>query len=249
VVLVNEALARRAWPNGDAVGSRIRLGGTADSVWRTVIGVARDVRSAGLTAEPRTELYLPHAQFPAFGAPQRNMVLVARGAGDPAALAAAVRREVRALDPTLPLSSVRTMDDVLGRWLAERRLSLIVLTALGVAALALAALGVYGVMAYSVAQRTQEIGVRMALGAEPRAVLAMVLRQGGGLALAGLAVGVVAALALTRLMATMLFETSATDPATFVGIAVLLAAIALVATLVPAARATRVPPVVALRAE
>ena len=249
-VLINESLARRAFPNGDAIGQRINLG-PVDSAWRTVVGVVRDVRHRGLDAEARPEMYLPHAQFPltAAGAPQRNMYLVVRSAGDPAALATSLRREVAAIDPLLPVSSVRTMEQVLGSWAAERRLSMLVLSVFAMVALALAAVGIYGVMSYSVAQRTREIGIRMALGAEPGSVLGLVVRQGVALALVGVGIGIVVALALTRLMTTMLFQVSATDPLTFGGLALLLTATAVLASWIPARRATRVEPTVALRGE
>ncbi|HKG96143.1 MAG TPA: FtsX-like permease family protein, partial [Gemmatimonadaceae bacterium] len=247
-IIINEELAKKAFPNGDAVGRRVRLGGGSDTAWRTVVGVVGNVRSQGLDSEVRTELYLPHAQWPlGGGGAQRNLFLVIRGDRDPAALTAAVRREVRALDPNLPLASIRTLEDVVGSWAAERRLTMLVLSGLAFVALALAAVGIYGVMAYSVAQRTQELGIRMALGASPRDVLALVVRQGAGLAAVGIALGLGGALALTRLMSGMLFEVSATDPVTFGAIALVLAAIATLASYIPARRATRVNPVDALR--
>jgi ABC-type antimicrobial peptide transport system permease subunit len=177
------------------------------------------------------------------------MFVVVRAAGKPEALAGAIRREVRAIDADLPVSNVRSLEDVVGAWAAERRLSTGLLTAFSIVALVLAAVGIYGVMAYAVAQRTHEIGIRMALGANPRDVVGLVVRQGALLALAGIAIGLAAAFALTRLLGGMLFEVSATDPATFAGIAGLLAAVALTAAYLPARRAARVDPVVALRAE
>jgi predicted permease len=249
-ILVNEELAKRAWPDGEAVGRRLMLGGTVDSVWRTVVGVVADVRQQGLDAAIRPELYLPHAQWPAGdGTPQRNMALVVRGNGDVTALAGAIRREIRRIDSNLPVSDVRTMNAVVGSWAAERRLTTLVLGAFALVALALAAVGIYAVMAYAVVRRTHEIGIRMALGAAERDVLGMVVGQGVALALIGVAVGLAAALALTRLMSSMLYEVSATDPATFAGLALLLAAVAVAATYVPARRATRVDPMVALRSE
>ena len=248
VILMNEELARRAFPRGDAVGRRVRMGG--DTLWRTVIGIVGDVRQRGLDAEVRPELYLPHAQFPtAAGNALRQMYVVVHTASDPAGITSAIRREMRALDPNVPIASVRTMDTVVGSWAAERRLSMGVLSILAIVALALAAIGTYGVMSYAVAQRTQEIGLRMALGAEPRDVLNLVVRQGLGLALTGVVIGLAAALALTRLMHSMLYQVGATDPATFVGITVLLAATAIVATYIPARRATRIAPTVALQSE
>jgi predicted permease len=247
-ILMNEALARRAFPDGDAIGRRVRMGGERD--WRTVVGIVGNVRQRGLDADIRPELYLPHAQFPkGERSALRDMYLVIRTAHDPAAITSAVRREVHALDPTVPIASVRTMDTVVGSWAAERRLSMSVLTILAAVALALAAVGTYGVMSYAVAQRTQEIGLRVALGAQPGDVVRLVVRQGAGLALAGVGIGLVAAFALTRFMHNMLYQVGATDPATFAGIAVLLAGTALVATYIPARRATRVNPVIAMRAD
>ena len=247
-IVINEELAKKAFPGGNAVGQRVRLGGGSDTAWRTVVGIVGNVRSQGLDAEIRTELYLPHAQWPlGGGTPQRNLFLLIRSAGDPAALTAAIRREVRSLDPNLPVASIRTLDEVVGGWAAERRLTMLVLSGLAAVALALAAVGIYGVMAYSVAQRTQELGIRMALGASPRDVLALVLRQGAALAAVGIALGLAGAAALTRLLSGMLYEMSATDPATFGALALLLAAVALFATYIPARRATRVDPVTAIR--
>ncbi len=251
VAIVDEELAKRTWPNGDAVGARIRLGGQADSMWRTVIGVVGNVRHRGLDAELRPHLYLPQWQFPTSdnGPVPRSMSLVVRTAGDPAAITANVRAEVSRLDPHVPVAAVRTMDDIVGAWASERRLSMMVLSIFAGVALLLAAVGIYGVMSYTVAQRTREMGIRIALGAEPRDVIALVVRQGFALAVVGIAIGLAAALTLTRLMQSMLFQVSATDPTTFIAIAVILATTALAACWVPARRATRVHPTEALRAE
>jgi putative ABC transport system permease protein len=172
-----------------------------------------------------------------------------RTAGDPAAVTGSVRAAVRAVDPALPVASVRTMDQIVGAWSAERRLNTVVLAALGALALVLAVVGIYGVIAYMVAQRTREMGVRLALGARPADVLRLVVRQGAALAGAGIAVGLAGAWEATRSMRSMLYSVSATDPATFVGVALVLAAAALAASFIPARRATRVDPVVALRSE
>jgi predicted permease len=248
VMIINETLARKAWPSGGAIGARVKMGGEAGE-WRTVIGIVRDVRQIGLDAEPRTQIYLPHAQFPSPDRALREMALVMRTSGDPVSLATPARRAVAALDPNLPIASLRTMDDVLGSWAAERRLTMLMLSSFAAVALALAAVGIYGVMSYTVAQRTREMGIRIALGAEPRDVIRLVVRQGVALAAVGIVVGLLAALALTRLMRSMLFEVTSSDPLTFVAICAILVATALVACWIPARRATRVQPTEALRAE
>jgi putative ABC transport system permease protein len=244
VALVNEELAREFF-DGDAVGRRIKLGPRPDEApWTTVVGVVGSVRHYGLDARPRPEVYLPHAQDS-----WRHMAVVARTDGDTAALAGAIEEQVRALDPAEPVFAVRTMDEVIAASVAGRRFGMALLAAFAGLALVLAAVGLYSVVAYSAAQRTHEIGVRMALGARAVDVVAMVLRQGMALALAGVAAGLAAALAASRLLEGMVFGVSATDPTTFVAIAALLAAVALVASYVPARRAARVDPMTALRDE
>jgi ABC-type antimicrobial peptide transport system permease subunit len=192
-------------------------------------------------------MYFPYQQIDMFWAAPTFLAI--RAAGDPADLVAAVRREVRAVDPDQPISDVRTMEEILGREVAPRRLQMTLLAGFAGLALLLASLGIYGVISYAVSQRTPEIGIRMALGARPRDVLGMVV--GGGLRLAALGVGIglAAALALTRVMASLLYGVSATDPLTFVSIPLLLLAVALAASYLPARRALRVDPVAALRSE
>ena len=251
VVVVNRTLARQAWPGENPIGRRILLGGGGvDSVWRTVVGIVGDVRHRGLTAAPRPEMYLPYDQFPAgTGTPQRTMRLVLRTAGDPAALAGPVRAALAELDPAVPLVEVQTMEQALGAWAAERRLTMLLVAAFAALALTLGAVGVYGVMAHLVVQRTREIGIRIALGAVPREILGLVLGQGAGLAVAGVALGLAGALAASHLLARLLFEIRPTDPATYAGTALTLLGVAALAALVPALRATRTDPVEALRSE
>jgi putative ABC transport system permease protein len=251
VAVVNRTLARQAWPGEEPIGQRLLMGGGAtDSVWRTVVGIVGDVRHRGLDAEPRPEIYLPHAQFPAgTGTPLRTMRVVLRTGQNPAALAAPLRAALAELDPDIPLTAVQTMEEALGVWAAERRLTMLVVAGFALLALALGAVGVYGVVAHLVTQRTREIGIRIALGAVPREILRLVLSQGVRLAVAGIAVGLLAALAASRLLTGLLFEVAPTDTTTFVATALSLALVALAASLIPAVRAVRTDPVDALRSE
>jgi predicted permease len=246
-VMINERLANLAWPGEDPVGKRLstwtREVGKPE--WREVVGVIADVRSFGPDTPPRPELFLPFTQPPplAWNAFQRSMALVARTLSDPAALAPPLRRAVGAIDSSLPLYDVVTMDEALGADGAGTRFNTWLLSLLAAAGLLLAAVGIYGVIAYFVTQRTPEIGLRLALGATPRSVLMLVLGHGAGLAFIGIVVGLLGAFAATRMLTTMLFEITATDPPAFVAGAVALFTIALVACAVPAMRAVRVNPV------
>jgi ABC-type antimicrobial peptide transport system permease subunit len=225
-------------------------GGATDSVYRTIVGIVGDVRHRGLDAEPRPEIYLPHAQFPAGTAtPLRTLRIVLRTEGNPGTLAAPLRAAVAELDPDIPLTEVQTMDEALGAWAAERRLTMTVVAAFAMLALVLGAVGVYGVMAHLVTQRTREIGIRIALGAVPREILGLVLSQGVRLAVIGIAVGLLGALAAGRLLTRLLFQTAPTDTATFATTAAALALVAAAASLIPAVRAVRTDPVDALRSE
>jgi putative ABC transport system permease protein len=243
VVVVSEATARRFWPGGGAVGSRVKLGG-ADGEWLTVVGVAGDVRHGGLDAAPRAEAYVPFEQQ-TFS----FMDFVVRTHGDPRAAVPGVREAVAAVDPAQPIASVRTMDDLVADALADRRFTSLLVSLFGCAAILLSAVGVYGVVSYTVAQRSKEIGIRMALGAGRRDVLALVLGQGLKLALAGAAIGFVGALAATRALSSLLYGVSATDPLAFVAVATLVVAVALAASLVPARRASRLDPTEVLKSE
>jgi len=210
--------------------------------WFTIMGVVGDVRHSGLNVEAKPEFYVPHLQYS-----RSSMTLVARVAADPASLTAAVRREILALDPQLPLYNVRPMERIVDESVAPQRLSTMLFGGFAALALALAAIGIYGVMSYAVAQRTHEIGIRIALGARTRDVLQLVVTQGMKPALTGVAIGLAAAFGLTRLMKNLLFDVSATDPLTFVVITLLLTAIGLLACWIPARRAAKVDPLLALR--
>ena len=249
VILVNETLARRFWPGEDPVGKRLTIGMPEMHLpWLTVAGVVGDVNQNEPDEELRPHIYEPYLQASGYSW-IRKMNLALRTSGDPLALAAAVRREVAELDPELPVTRLRTIQQILDSSLAPRRLSMWLLTVFALAALLLAALGVYGVMAYAVARRTREIGIRMALGAQWTDVLGMILGQGMKLVAAGVAIGLAASLALTRLMTTFLYDVKPTDPLTYAAVALLLISIALAANLAPARRAVSVDPAVALRHE
>jgi putative ABC transport system permease protein len=240
--IINETLARRYWPGDEPLGKRIRY--NSNDPWGEVVGVVEDVKYDGLHVEAGPHLYEPYYQNPWSG-----LAIALRSQTDQATLLSAVREHLRALDPDLPVSRVRTMDAVLAQSLTTRRLVTNLFGLFGVSALVLVAVGLYGLLAYSVTQRTREIGVRMALGARRGDVLGLVIGQGMKLALAGVALGVAASVAAARMMETLLFGVSATDPVTFMCVSLLLVGVALVACWVPARRAVRVDPVVALRYE
>ena len=247
VVVISEELAREAWPGEDPLGKRIkRVRPNQDFLWMTVVGVVKDVKEDLFNYRiNRPVWYVPYAQL------ENNFPvnLVVRTSSDPARVIAAVREAIHAVDPDQPVSNVMTMNENLAGVLVTERFSAILMNALGASGLLLAALGLYGVMAYSVSQRTAEIGVRVALGAQRIHVLQLILSQGAKLTLLGVVIGVAAAWALTRLLGGLLFEVNATDPATFLYISLLLVSIALVACFLPARRALSVDPVIALRAE
>ena len=244
-IVIDEEFARRHWPNEDAVGKRIKMGNDDKSPVLTVVGIVGRVKMEGPSQDSnRVQGYFPFAQLPFNG-----MTIVIKASGDPNQLIAAAREQVKAVDPNQPIYGVRTMDEIRAESVAPERLNLTLLSIFAGIALVLAVVGIYGVMSYTVTQRTHEIGIRMAIGAQPRDVFKMVVGQGMMLALIGVAFGLVGAFALTRLMATMLFGVEPTDPATFASIAVLLTGVALVACYIPGRRATKVDPVVSLRYE
>jgi predicted permease len=246
VVMINERLATLAWPGEDPIGKRISVWTREPGIpeWRVVVGVIGDVRTSGPDTPAATELFLPFTQPPATSWTffQRSMALVARTSGDPAAQAASMRRAVRSIDASLPLFDVITMEDALGVDGAGPRFNTWLFSLLAMAGLVLAAVGIYGVIAYFVTQRTAEIGLRLALGATPPMVLMMVVRRGAMLAVTGIIIGVVAALAATRMMTTLLFEVTPTDLPTYVAGSIGLMTVALLACAVPAFRAVRISP-------
>ncbi len=243
VVIINEAMASRVWPNEEALGKRIRFGGPG-MPWNEVVGVVANIKHDGLHLADSPHCYSPHLQQP-----WPFLAIAVRSQTDQAAALASIRQAVRKIDPNLPLVQPLAMEDRMERVLATRRLTLALFSLFAVVALALAAIGLYGVMSYGVAQRTQELGLRMALGATSRDTLKLIVGQGMKLVALGGALGVVAALAVSRLIAHLLFGVSATDPLTFAVIALLLAFVALLACYIPARRAAKVDPIVALRCE
>jgi putative ABC transport system permease protein len=243
VAVINEAMARSFFAGEDPLGKRLRTGGDK-SPWVTVVGVVGDVRHRGLEVDTRPEMFFPHAQ-----SPSRQMTLAVRTAGDPVSLVGPVRERVRAVDQDQPVGNVKTMETWVAESVASRRFSVLLLGVFALVAAALAAVGIYGVVSYGVAQRTHELGLRIALGARPRDVLRLVIRQGMRMTLIGAALGLAAALALTRVMSGLLYGVTATDPVVYAGVALLLVGVALLACYVPARRATKVDPMEALRHE
>jgi len=242
VVIINQTLARRFWPAGEAVGQHIKI---ANDLPREIIGVVGDTKHLGLDKETMPEMYVPYAQARYL----MSVQLVVRTIADPLRVADALRRQVLALNPNQPVSQIKTMEQCLSEGVALPRFRSVLLGLFSALALALAVIGLYGVMSYTVTQRTHELGVRLALGAQAADVLKLILKQGLKLALTGIVIGLLTALALTRWIETLLFNVRPTDPLTFTVIALLLLAVALLACWLPARRATKVDPLIALRHE
>jgi putative ABC transport system permease protein len=247
VCIINETIARKYWPGSDAVGKRLKLSAPGDQEpWWTIIGVARDLRSYGLQVTPRPQIYTSVDQN---SDPDMTFVLRSQAAGTPAALEQSLRNTLKLLDPSLPLANLRTMESLIGDALARPRFGTILLGLFAFTALLLTVIGLYGVLAYATGRRTREIGVRIALGASKASVLALIIRQGMLPALAGLGIGIVGALGLTRVLASQLYEIRPTDPATYLGVMAILVTVALAACYLPARRAAKVDPMVALRSD
>jgi predicted permease len=245
VAIIDEYFAEQYWPHEDPLGKRIRTGGLdSKEPWITIVGVAGRIKQDALDSDPRIAFYMPHSQYTTSA-----MNVVLRSNVAPATLTSAIKKELRAVDPDLPIYNVRTMEDRVRDSLARRRFSMVMLGLFAFLALAIATIGIYGVMAYMVSQGTREIGIRLALGATPAHILRLVVRQGMVLAAVGVGIGLIGAFALTRLMGSLLFGVQSTDPLTFVVIAMLLAVIALLASYIPARRAARIDPMVSLRCE
>jgi putative ABC transport system permease protein len=244
VVIVNQKMAQRYWPDGDAIGKRIKIGPPENEPWVTIVGVVGNVNHTGLDAEPDFASYEPHAKRP-----WSEMTVLVRTIGDPLSLAGSVQQELKNAEKDILIEDVVTMNRRLDLSVAPQRLNVVLLGTFAFIALVLATAGIYGVMAHTVAQRTPEIGLRMALGAQLSDVMKMVLRSGMWLALLGLAIGLVGAFFLTRLMSKLLFGVTPTDAVTFASVAGILFVVALLACYVPARRATKVDPTVALRYE
>lgn len=249
VAVVNETMARQYWPGEKAIGKRLKFGDPDEDVpWVTIVGIAADVRQMGIDQPVKAEVYVPYQQENglAFYAPRD---LVIRTTGDPTSLVAAARSEIHQVDPDQPISNIRTLNDVVDEETVSQRLSMTLLSVFAALALVLSALGIYGVLAYFVVQHTQEIGVRMALGAGRGNILRLVLKKGMTLTLLGVGIGLAVAFGLTRLMASLIYGVSPTDSLTYAGVALVLTLVAFLACYIPARRATRVDPMVALSYE
>lgn len=241
-VIINEALAERFWPNEDPLGKRLQM--TRRGVWHTIVGVIRDAKQFQTEKEPPISIYFPFEQSLA-----RNLYLVVRTTSDPTAMTPGIVRAIQSVDADMPAFDVATMEQRMSDFLARRRFAMVLLAVFAAIAVLLAAVGIYGVMSYAVTQRTNEIGIRMALGAQTSDVLRLIVGQGMAMTVAGVVIGLLLAVAASRLVTTQLFDITTTDPVTFLAVATMLVMVALIACYLPARRATRVDPVIALRCE
>jgi putative ABC transport system permease protein len=245
-VVISEKTAKHYWPNEDPIGKRLKPGATtSDTPWRTVIGVVKDVRQNDFIAEPKMQMYFSYKQVKSLVA----NALVVRTSVDPLSLATPVRNAIWSVDKDQPVANIDSMENIVAGAVARQRFSMLLLAIFAALALLLAAVGIYGVMSYTVAQQTREIGIRIALGAKRRDVLEMTVKQGLKLVGLGLVIGLPSAFILTRVMSSLLFGISATDPITFLSISLVVLAVALLASYIPALRATKVDPMIALRAQ
>jgi len=242
-VIVNQTMAKKYWPGEDAIGKRINFDDSDPQKirWFTVVGIVADIHHQGLDVDPKPEYYLPHPQRG-----YRGMILAVRSAQDPRSLIATLRHEIQAIDPDQPVANIRTLEAVASESIAPRRMSVVLLGAFAGIALLLAAVGIYGVISYLVVQRTHEIGVRMALGAQRRDVLRLVVGHAFKLVGIGTVIGLALAFLSTRTLSALLYSVGAFDATTFIFVAVSLAAVALLASYIPALRATRADPMIAL---
>jgi predicted permease len=248
IALVNEELARAYFAGRDPIGGRLKIGGDPKRPWVTIVGVVADVRHNGITEVIKEKFYIPHRQWHmSIGNPIRSMALVVKTDVDPLTLVAPIRQEIRGLDPNLPVANVRAMSEVVAATLSSARFTGFLLVTFAAVALALSAIGVYGVLSYLVSRRTREIGIRLAIGAGRAQVLRLVLGSGLVLACGGVALGLTLALIAARFMRTLLYGVGPADPLTFVAVGVALSLVAFLSSLVPAWRATRVNPVPAGR--
>jgi predicted permease len=242
VAVINETMARKLFPGQDPIGQHVRTGPGANGPWTTIVGVIGDVRHGGLEEVPEPEYYINYLQGPPVGP-----FIVLRTSGDPALIAETVRAEARRIDKNLPVSEMRTMSSLRSDAVSTRRFILLIVGAFGALALGLAAIGVYGVMSLIVSERTREVGVRLALGAEPSRLLAMIVGQAAKLAGIGVVIGVIAALPLAPLLDSQLYGIQSFDPMTFISVPLMLIVIATLAAVVPARKAMRIDPLAALR--
>jgi predicted lysophospholipase L1 biosynthesis ABC-type transport system permease subunit len=242
VAVIDQTLARRYWPNENPIGQQVKFGFGRGPQGLTIVGIAGDVKSDGFESPSVPHIYVVMGQF----APV-NAVVFLRSKGDIAHLGEAVRREVEAVDPNVPVHSISSMDQIIARSMADRRFSLALLGVFATVALLLAGIGIYGVMSYSFTQRTQEVGIRIALGAQRLDILRLAVGEGMRVVLIGLAAGLVGAVIVTRIFRSMLFEVGSSDPATLASVSAILAGVALLACYLPARRATRADPLAALR--
>jgi predicted permease len=246
-VVINDTMASRYWPGEDAMGRQFHMG-TDDKPWLTIVGIAGNVRHNAVVEEGRAEMYLAHAQLPEhIGGAPRGMTLVVKTEGNPLAIAGSLRDAVRAIDRNLPVSDIRTLDDVAASALAQPRFVTFLLALFAATALTLAAIGIYGTISLLVSERTQEMGIRLALGADRPAILKLVLGQGAVLTAIGLVAGLAGAVILTRTLSGLVYGVGTLDPFTFIAVPVMLAIIALLACVIPARRAAAVDPITTLR--